>query len=167
MSSLTDLFFSRPDSSGHKAARTYALIAAMFLAGGVHWILFFDYGRIPFEGGDWPKEHLYYQVLQEAVQTGTVPYHVDQQIQTTHRFLALPEKVLSPQILLLRFLDVGQFVMANTLVMYAVGFWGASSFDGDTACRWSRSRCCICCSSSTDTSRLISRPATRCGMATF
>lgn len=124
MNSLTDLFFSRPDSSGHKAARTYALIAAMFLAGGVHWILFFDYGRIPFEGGDWPKEHLYYQVLQEAVQTGTVPYHVDQQIQTTHRFLALPEKVLSPQILLLRFLDVGQFVMANTLVMYAVGFWG-------------------------------------------
>lgn len=123
MNFLSDLLFSQPDSPLRRAL-TYGVIAALFGAGLVHWVLFFDKGDMTFQRGDWPKEYVYYSVLQQAVQSGSIPYHVDPPLQKTQRFLAIPEKVLSPQILLLGFMSIGRFVMVNTLVMYAVGFWG-------------------------------------------
>jgi hypothetical protein len=123
MTALRDLIFGGADSTPRRAA-TFAVLAGMFAAGVIHWVVFFDFGRIAFTGGDWPKEYLYYSVLQKAVQTATIPFHVDQPVQETNRFLAIPEKVSSPQLVLLRFVQIGPFVTLNVIVMYAVGFWG-------------------------------------------
>ena len=120
---LEDLLFARPDRPVARIATSVAL-TLLFCLGIVHWIVFFNFGEMSFQYADWPKEYLYYSVLQQALNTGTIPYHVDQAIQNTHRFLALPEIVRSPQILLLRVMTVSDFVVANTLVVYAAGFWG-------------------------------------------
>ena len=120
---LEDLLFVPPDRPLARVA-TFVALMLLFGVGVGHWIVFFNFGEITFRSGDWPKEFLYYSVLQQALHTGTIPFHVDQVLQNTQRFLALPETVRSPQIVLLRFMSIGDFVVANTLVMYAAGFWG-------------------------------------------
>jgi len=52
-----------------------------------------------------------------------VPFYVSRPIHT-RKFLALPEVSWSPQLLLLRFMPVGAFVVANTLLLYSAGFAG-------------------------------------------
>ncbi len=99
-------------------------LAALFVAGAVHWVLFFDFGRLTFNPHDWPKESMYLSIWREALTTGRIPWHISRPIQDTDRFLANPETILSPQLVLLLFLGQGQFVVANTLLFYSVGFAG-------------------------------------------
>ena len=66
---------------------------------------------------------MYYSVLQQALTQLEIPWHISVFIRST-RFLAIPETVLSPQILLLNYLTIGAFVMINTMTMYSVGFIG-------------------------------------------
>jgi hypothetical protein len=100
------------------------LLAIMFAGGVVHWLLFFHFGKMSFQAHDWQKEYTYYAIIQEAVKTGTLPYHVAIAFQGTNRFLALPETNLSPQILLLPLMSVGRFVLVNVLLLYSAGFAG-------------------------------------------
>jgi len=120
---LEDVLFA-PAPGLRARAAGMAVLLVLFGVGVVHWIVFFNFGNLTFRSADWPKEYLYFSVLQQAVSTGTVPYHVDQALQSTQRFLALPETAKSPQILLLPFMDIGDFVVVNTLIAYAIGFWG-------------------------------------------
>jgi hypothetical protein len=98
------------------------LIAAVSLAVGVlHWLLFFGIPPVlPREAADWPKEFRYYAVLQQAVTEWRVPYFVSVSLQDTRKFLAIPETVLSPQILLLRWVSIDQFFVVHILLLQAV-----------------------------------------------
>lgn len=104
------------------------LIGALYLGGLVHWTLFFGTLAEPLRGPsftreDWRKEYRYTSVLQQAVREGVVPYYISRPIHT-RRFLALPEVNWSPQILALRFLEPGPFILADTLLLYSLGFLG-------------------------------------------
>jgi hypothetical protein len=104
------------------------VIAALYLGGLVHWALFFGTLAEPLRGPaftreDWPKEYRYASILQQAVRQGGVPYFISRPIHT-RRFLALPEVTWSPQVVLLRVLEPGPFVLANTWLLYSVGFLG-------------------------------------------
>lgn len=46
----------------------------------------------------------------------------------TDRFLVIPDVILSPQLVLLRFLEPGNFVLVNLLLLYVVGFVGLNQF---------------------------------------
>src|SRR5262245_20762907 len=108
------------------------LLGVLFLAGAVHWLLFFGLPpRLPAGVGDWAKERRYYTVLGEAVREVRVPYFVSRPIQETRKFLAIPEVVWSPQVLLLGVLDVETYVAAQTVLLYTAGFIG---------CLWLRRR---------------------------
>jgi hypothetical protein len=100
----------------------------LYLGGAAHWVWFFGTAADPLRGPsftreDWPKEYRYYSVLQEAVRDGEIPYAISRPIHT-RRFLSLPEVNWSPQILLLRVLEVGPFILAHTLLLYSAGFVG-------------------------------------------
>lgn len=123
MKFLHDLLFSHPKSP-LASATTMAVLTVLFAAGVLHWAAFFDYGAMSFRGGSWPTEHAYYSVIQEAVRTWTVPYHIEPPMRQTPRFLAAHETVASPQLLLLRYMSIGNFIVVNTLLMYTVGFLG-------------------------------------------
>jgi len=103
-------------------------LAVLFLAGLVHWGWFMQADGSFYTAGDWAKECTYFTVLQEAVQTGCLPYHVSSPLSSmgTPRFLAIPETLspLWPPVLLLAFLDVPAFILANTLILYGAGFAG-------------------------------------------
>jgi hypothetical protein len=103
---------------------TSLLILCLYVAGLLHWAWFFRYGEMNFQDQDWEKEHCYFTLLRDWVAEGRAPYHTSLPLQGTNRFLALPETMLSPQVLLLQVLDIGAFQPVNTGLMYSLGFLG-------------------------------------------
>jgi hypothetical protein len=99
-------------------------LLGLFTLGVAHWLYFLNYGRITFDMHDWVQEGWRYKFLQQAVQTRQLPLHVATPFTSLERFIARPDTVLSPQVLLLEVLDLGPFVLANTLLLYAAGFAG-------------------------------------------
>jgi hypothetical protein len=115
---------SAPARPGSRRAVTVLALLALYALGIVHWGLFFHWGRMSFREEDWPKEHDYYTLLRDALVTRQVPYHTSALYQNTDRFLGLPETNLSPQVLLLPFLDTGRFLLVHTLLLFSLGYLG-------------------------------------------
>jgi hypothetical protein len=117
------LFRSDPKLPGRRAA--FALFAALlFCFGALHWTAFFDMGEAGLAWHDWPLQRAYFDVHRQAVAEGVLPWHTDRAFHDTDRFLANPEVALTPQLLLLPHLSPGRFMLANVLLLYAVGFAG-------------------------------------------
>ena len=90
--------------------------------GAAHWAWIFGVPpKIPREAADWPKEIRYYAVLQQAVSEWRIPYFVSRPIQETRKFLSIPETVLSPQVLLLRWLDADAFLFLHVVLLHGLG----------------------------------------------
>ena len=107
---------------------TVSVLAILFAAGALHWILFLKSGDLSYKAHDWGKEYIYYSLLKQALTTGEIPFHISVAFHDTQRFLAIPETNVSPQILLLPFVNVGSFIVVNTLILYSVGFVGCLLF---------------------------------------
>lgn len=103
-------------------------VAVMYLAGLVVWAYVLDAGRIPFGLHDWAEGTAHrLAFLQNAVREGRLPLHMPDGSalrNVTDRFISIPDTILSPQILLLGILSLGQFVLANTLLLFTAGFVG-------------------------------------------
>jgi hypothetical protein len=107
---------------------TVSVLAILFAAGALHWILFLKSGNLSYKAHDWGKEFIYYSLLKQALTTGDIPFHISVAFHDTPRFLAIPETNWSPQILLLPLMDVGSFIVVNTLILYSIGFAGCLLF---------------------------------------
>ena len=80
-----------------------------------------------FTASEWFHDLNYLNVMKEAIQTWTMPYHVSNlglMYTIDERFLGGGVYITSPQILLLYFVSPMTFVIINHLIMYSVGFWG-------------------------------------------
>lgn len=114
---------------GRERRIAFALVVLLYLVGGLFWAWFLDFGRISFTHKDWAERMLLsYSVLQESMETLQAPLVVAEpmrfgQYETDH-FLANPELPVSPQIILLRWLSLGDFVLVNFLLLYTIGFLG-------------------------------------------
>jgi hypothetical protein len=98
--------------------------AALYLVGGVTWSFFLNWGRLGFDLHDWTQEGPRYTFLRQALLENRLPLHIGSPLASTERFLAIPDTIISPQVLLLRFLEPGMFVLLNTLFLYSLGFLG-------------------------------------------
>jgi hypothetical protein len=104
----------------------------LYLAGLVGWVAFFHTslsGDEFYRSVDWAKEHQYFAVIKQSIQTATMPWHTSiplQPSQPTDRFLAIPEtlSLLAPQIQWLRWLSIRNFVLLNHLLMFTIGTLG-------------------------------------------
>jgi hypothetical protein len=134
-------------ASAKPRALVFLTLLGLYGLGIAHWMWFFNSGDLTFQAYDWPKERLYFMVLRDALKGGRIPYHVEVPATYAHitkfpqlnnfnpeqppvppvvcRFLALPETVLSPQVVLLALLDVGPFVLVHILLLYSLGFLGS------------------------------------------
>jgi len=124
---LTDLFFSY--STERKTLRTTrAAILVLFLGGLALWGVFLNWGRGPFNFHDWADITMPRLVfLQDSIDKGRLPLHIFNPSpldSATDRFMAVPDVILSPQILLLDFLPIGTFILVNTWLLYSAGFAG-------------------------------------------
>ena len=90
----------------------------LFLLGMFLWGYFLNFGKIPFDFHDWAEVNApRIAFLKDAVTKGVLPLHMQDASAlrgVTDRYMALPDVLLSPQILLLKWLDVGDFILIHT-----------------------------------------------------
>jgi len=102
--------------------------AGFYLLGILLWGLFFNWGRGPFTYHDWAEITLpRLAFLKNALSQGVLPLHASNLLEPgfiTSRYLTLPDLLLSPQVLLLRFMEIGPFILVNTLLLYSFGHLG-------------------------------------------
>ena len=101
------------------------LILLVVLAG---WGYFLNFGDIPFDFHDWAEVNApRLAFTKDAVEHWQLPLHMPDSSAlrgVTDRFMALPDVILSPQIILLRWMSVGTFVLVNTWLLIALGYLG-------------------------------------------
>ena len=102
--------------------QTIALVV-LFLLGTVHWMLFFNGGRMTFGFMDWIEKAKWLLITKQAIETGTIPFHTSF-VHHTDRFLALPNLLVSPQVILVVLTNPGSFFLINILVLYSLGVVG-------------------------------------------
>lgn len=123
LSRLVGVVF-RPDGSRLSAWVLRAGLVGLYALGWVVWGSFLSWGGFQFDRHDWTQEGPRYAFLRQAALEGQLPLHIQSELAATERFLAIPDVVTSPQVILLRWLEPAQFVLVNTLLLYSVGFGG-------------------------------------------
>jgi hypothetical protein len=118
------LFFFQPATNRKERWFSALWNAFLYLMGVLHWCLFFNWGRIPYELHDWKQSGSFFSFLREAVWSGQLPLHTDARFVRTERYLAMPNAPFSPQDYLLRFLDIGPFMVVNVVLLFSLGFIG-------------------------------------------
>lgn len=115
-------------SRGGARRIAYAAYLGLFLLGAALWGYLLNWGDISFGLHDWAEGTGHrLAFLQNAVRGGQLPLHMPDGSalrNITDRFLAIPDTIFSPQLVLLSFMPLGRFVLANTLLLYAAGFAG-------------------------------------------
>ncbi len=120
-------FFGRADTwLGQWCVRL--VLAGQLILGFAVWGSILNWGSIPFDSADWqdvtaPRLEL----IRQAVTNVEIPLHTASTAWAkgnTDRFFAIPDLLLSPQVVLLRWLPPGAFVLFQVGLLYAIGFWG-------------------------------------------
>lgn len=121
-------FFTDPDEEGkHRTAQAvfFLILLLIILAG---WGYFLNWGRIEPDYHDWGEVNApRLAFLKDAVTKGKLPLHMPDSSAlrgVTDRYMALPDLILSPQVILLRWMSVGTFVLVHTWLMICLGYAG-------------------------------------------
>ena len=123
---LTETLVLPPQSTPTTWQRAirWAWMGGVYLLVLVVWITFMNWGRIPFGVHDWLQEWGFDTTLQQSLTQGVLPLHTSSITFGTDRFLAIPQTILSPQTLLLRFVNLGTFLVIHTVLLATIGFVG-------------------------------------------
>ena len=111
-----------------------------FLIGGRIWVvllyvigiffgaIFLNWGNTPLTYQDWRIINVpRIDIISDALQYGMLPLHASCGPclhKLTDRFLVLPDVITTPQMLLLRFLDIQTFIIFDLLLHYTAGVLG-------------------------------------------
>jgi hypothetical protein len=114
----------QPTCTTWQRAARWAWMGGAYLLVLVVWIFFLNGGRIPFGIPDWGQEWAFDSTLQQSLRQGILPLHTSVITYGTDRFLAIPQTILSPQTLLLRFISIEAFLMIQAVLLLTVGFVG-------------------------------------------
>jgi len=124
---ISPFFVSSSKNKTHWFFWVYSVI--LYLSGALFWSYFICWGQ-----ESWLNFHDWADItvprltfLQNAMRQGVLPLHIADMATLngiTDRFLAIPDVILSPQILLLKWMSVGQFILFNLLFTYFLGFLG-------------------------------------------
>jgi len=129
-----------PQVQGHPSPGVRLLdLAALLLALGFgcwFWLYFFGYGRFSLSFEDWPLQAYYLDISRLSVAHGQIPWISNWSAHGTDKFLAVPETLIGPQILLLPWLTNGWFVALQVCLLYSAGVGGWWALK--KAMNWSR-----------------------------
>lgn len=103
-------------------------ILGLFILGGWLWGVFFNWGNLSFDFLDWAEiTGPRYALLQDAATKGEIPLHAANTTAlrgVTDRFFSIPDVPFLPEHLLLRYLNIGKFILFQILFYYLVSFVG-------------------------------------------
>ncbi len=105
-------------------------LIGLYLAGLLVWIYFFRFGNLRLFVLDWLENHMYYDLIHQALVRGQIPYQIDSRIliaggaMDTRYFLGNMNVGLTPDIFLLRWVSAGVYALIHFLLFYGLGVWG-------------------------------------------
>ena len=122
---ITEVIFQYPKTRAHFRVR-FSLFIILYMIGIAHWVGFFDAGDVSLIAYDWIMQSTYINTLRMAQTNGLIPWRLsDTYYYHTQNFLANPEIILTPDIVLLRWIPNGIFVMIHVMLFYSAGFFGS------------------------------------------
>jgi hypothetical protein len=100
------------------------IIATLFfLMGIVYWYLFYFRGAPAIAHGDWIKEQVYLNTLRLSLEQFLIPWSWEKSFYHSALFMANPEVVFTPDVLLVRVMSNNQFIYLHHCLFYAIGFF--------------------------------------------
>jgi len=127
LNSFIDWFFH--NSTSRKQRWITVLFFAFLLLGGMFlWGYFLNWGNVSFHFGDWhditgPR----LAFLRDAMTKWVLPLHISDPTALqapTDRFLSVPNTFMGPTVILLHYLNMQNFIIVQTLLMFVLGFAG-------------------------------------------
>lgn len=102
--------------------------AGLFLAGLYLWSKFLSWNELTIDYYDWAIINVpRLAFLQNALRLGQFPLHMagtESLHGLTDRFFTIPDVITTPQILLLKFVDIPTFVLTDIFIHYLIGTLG-------------------------------------------
>ena len=128
--SLDQWLFDPITGSKNKLHRlaTGIAVALLYLGGFYMWFSLLSYEDFSFRVGDWSSEHRFYSVLKEGISRGVFPFYSSYPYHGNNQFLAFVNIPASPQIVLLKFLDIQDYLIFNTVLFYTLSTHGCWLF---------------------------------------
>jgi len=127
---LDALFYHREDRFSRVV--WWVWVASLLLFGVYLWGIFYSWGNISLDFLDWAEvTGPRYALLKDALTKGQLPLHAANLTAlrgVTDRYFAIPDTPFSPEVILLRFIGIGEFLFIDTLIWYAAGFMGLVLF---------------------------------------
>ncbi len=122
-----DRLLFRPlwEQGAHLRRWTVAVgLLGLYLGGAHQWFSLLAYDEFSFRVGDWCYEHRFYSVLKEAISTFQIPFYTSSPFHDNDRFLSFVNIPFSPQVILLKFLEIKEYLVFNLLFLYTLCFHG-------------------------------------------
>lgn len=99
------------------------LITMLFVTMGIALARFLNWGDINYNYLDWSEEGPRYVYIQNALKQRQLPLFIDSPMAENERFIGIADTLLVPQFFLLNYMSSGQFIVANTIINYALGYF--------------------------------------------
>ncbi len=115
---------SQPQVSPGSRLGDFAALLLILGLGCWFWLYFFGYGRLSLSFEDWPLNAYYCDITRLSLTQGQIPWISNWSAHGTDKFLAVPETLMAPQILLLPWMSNGSFVAFQVCLLFAAGIWG-------------------------------------------
>lgn len=123
---LSSLFYDTSDLFARVVRAGW--MAALFVLGLLLWGIFYSWGNISLDFLDWAEvTGPRYALLKDAVTKGQLPLHAQNLTAlrgVTDRYFSIADTPFSPQILLLRSMDITEYLFFDAALFYAIGFLG-------------------------------------------
>lgn len=127
MGSFLQIFFQRKAEEKHPLA-VWFWLALIYLIGLGFWGVAFDWRQTSLNYHDWATVNLpRFEIIKEALTDGELPLHVSDTAalhNLTDRFLALPDVVTTPQMIVLLRVDSDTFALLDVLIHYSLATVG-------------------------------------------
>jgi hypothetical protein len=118
---LTVLWLRDRRATPKTSAAPGVIVIGVMLTAILVW--FFHAGRIDWQQtGDWGKDWLYYSAARQAVTELRLPYYIAMTLQNTDQYLANPETMWAPHVVLLPLLGLQYFFVVHMTACFIAGF---------------------------------------------
>ncbi len=117
-----DILFKPPETAPANWIVS-VLLVILFAVGILHWGYFLNWFNNRFELGDWHNiVDPILVFLSTAFRGGQLPVHGNSPLFVPDRYLGRPDRPLSPQLLLLYFVNPATYVIINVWIFFTIGF---------------------------------------------
>ncbi len=118
----------KPELEKNLRLLSWLWLVGIYLLGIFFWGRFLGWGKVPLDYHDWANSYVpRIMAVQEALQTGTVPLHLTSSSaldSITDRFFATADVITTPEMVLMLFLSVDQYILVQTLLLLSLSTAG-------------------------------------------